>query len=353
MHAGQGTAHTGFATGGKEDIAHGYSFTDEQGMIWFDEEEEWEFASLLPRTRPPQRRRGIKRLLGKRRDEESGDEWEDFVEEGELDEDVDPEILLAREDDGLRLRDDDLVSFGGALEGPWARGRSGSSMLKLPKSKIERKSKRVCQIISSTLTPLSEPVPATTQCPRERVVALKEEFLATAFTPPPVQTSPSTAQPFRATNPFRIFGRTSSTEVNASRTLFQRHHCPTRSALNANAAAGGQSFANMSGTLRGGDILDATVTFSVPQSPTVEWADLKNEPLPDVSSLAPATETSWRSPSPPPDPETRSKSVSPPPAAARRLGIEPFTAVSLQPFVNTAKKQTSRSLRGLKSTKGN
>lgn len=217
VHARQST---GFATGTKEDVVHGYPFTDERGMIWFDEEEEWEFTSLLPRMRSHPRK-GIKKLLGKRRDEQIDDGWEDFVEDEELDEDVDLEVLLARKDDALRARDDDLASFGGALEGPWAERRPGSSVLKLPKSKNERKSKLSGPIIPSIPPLLLEPVLATTHSQKE-VVALRNEFLATAFTP--TRTPPKQS---RITNPFRpIANATPSGQTLASVAADPSLHAP-------------------------------------------------------------------------------------------------------------------------------
>ncbi|KAF8484183.1 hypothetical protein JB92DRAFT_3148900 [Gautieria morchelliformis] len=353
VHGGQGTAHTGFATSGKEENAHAYAFTDERGMVWFDEEEEWEFTCLLPRTRP-QRHRGIRRLLGKRCDDVSGDEWEDFREEGEeLEKDVDPEVLLARDDDDLRAREDDLASFGGALEGAWARDHSNQSVLKLPPSKMDRKRKRA-RLVSSIPVPQPAPIPATTRDPRERVATLKEEFFATAFTPSPARTTTSSPiQAPRAPSPFRMFTRvTTSMDDNTSRTLFQRHHRAARSVPNASGAPVGQSFASFGTSLRGGDVLDAKEILPIPQSPTVQWADVEDEPLACVS-LPPATETRHRAPSPSSNPEPRLKTVSPPPAAARRLGIEPSTAVSLQPFADLTRKQTFRSIKGFKSARGN
>ena len=350
VHAGQGTAHTGFATNGNEDVAHGYSFTDERGMVWFDEEEEWEFTCLLPRTRPQRRRGGFKRFLGKRRDEESGDEWEDFVQEEEedLEEDMDPEAR----DDALRTREDDLASFGGALEGTWMRGHPGQSVLKLPETKMERKRKehkKVGGIGSSAPATLPARATATTRAPREQISALKDEFLATAFTPSTTRPSESSSQRPRAASPFRMFTRaTTSMDDNATtRPFFHRHKNPS---------VGSQSFASMGGSLRGGDVLDATETVSVPPSPTVQWATKEDATLTHVSNATCAAETRRRIPSPPPNPESWVRCVSPPPAAARRLGIEPSTAVSLQPLAaeeSMKKKQVLKGVRGFKSTRGN
>lgn len=346
VHAGQGTAHTGFATGADLDVAHGYAFTDEQGMIWFDEEEEWEFACLLPRPRPQQRRRGIKRLLGRRREEESEAEWEEFVAEEEDEEEVDPTVLLARKDDDLCAGHDDLVAFGGALEGAWARDRPGRSVLNLPDSKQERKHKRTGWHASPPATLLAtQPVRAWDV--HARTTALKNEFLATAFTPPPSRTSPS-PPPARAISPFRIFTRAATpTEDNATtRTLFQRHHRHARSVPKANAGAG-QSFASLGASLRGGSVLDAPNTPESPQSPTVQWAFADEPPLLRARSISPPPNLRHKpSPSPVSVPDACFRSVSPPPAAARRLGIDPCTAVSLQPFVDPGREQGFSSMRG-------
>ncbi|KAF8576859.1 hypothetical protein K439DRAFT_601379 [Ramaria rubella] len=310
IHAGQGTAHTGFATAPTDDVVHGYAFTDERGMIWFDEEEEWEFACLLPRTRP-QRRRGIRRLLGKRQDDEGEDDWEDFVEADEEEEDVEVEVLLARRDDDLRAGDDDLASFGGALEGAWARARPGRSVLDIPDSKAERKRKRAGRIISS----VPVPTPALTPEPTLSITALKEEFLASAFTPPPARTSPS------LTLSTSTFQRTTS--PSGRRPLFQRQH------------RAGQSFSSLGASLRGGDVLDRETSFAIPLSPTVEWATASTEMLGRVSSES--SSCSLFAPQVEGLPDVRLRSVSPPPAAARRLGIDPSMAVSLQPVISYKK----------------
>lgn len=365
VHAGQGTAHTGFAIDGKEDVAHGYAFTDERGMVWFDEEEEWEFTCLLPKT-CPQRRQGIKRLLGKRRDEESGDEWEDFMgqEDKDVEEELDAEVLLAREDDDLLACDDDLASFGGSLDGTWARGPSGQSVLKLPKSKTDNKSnkgKAVRSILPSTSAPPPAQVPPTIRSPHERTATLKQEFLSTAFAPVPTHSSPPPfpSQRPRATSPFRMFTRgATSIDDNSSRTLFQRHKHAARSIAKMNIPTGNQSFATMGASLRGGDILDGPAARSVPPSPTVQWASVGDEPSScksTTSTLIPpaTTETRHRPVSPCPNPKLRLKSVSPPPAAARRLGIDPSITVSLEPFTDVSKKQGFMSVKGFKSTKSN
>jgi hypothetical protein len=349
VHAGQGTAHTGFATEGKEDVAHGYAFTDERGMIWFDEEEEWEFTCLLPKTRPQRRRGGgFKRLLGKRRDEESSDEWEDFVQDVEEDvEETDPEVILGQEDDVLRAREDDLASFGGALAGTWARAHSGQSVLKLPEAKTDRKRrgrKTARGIVSSAPTLPSAQAPETTRTPRERIAALRKEYLTTAFTPYLTRSSESPSQRPREASPFRMFTRAAtSTDDKTSRPFFQRHK---------NASTGGQSFASIGTSMRGGEVLDATETVSVPQSPTVQWA-IREEIMPRGSNVAFAAETLRRTPSPPHPPQSRLHSVSPPPAAARRLGIEPSTAVSLHPLADGTKKRKLKGVMGFKSAKGN
>ncbi|KAF8509601.1 hypothetical protein BU17DRAFT_70384 [Hysterangium stoloniferum] len=347
--AGQGKAHTGFAIDGQgavEEVAHGYAFTDERGMIWFDEEEEWEFACLIPKREESGRAGKLRRFLGTSKGRDGADveeEWERFGggEEGEEEENaeeegVDPEALLAREDDDLLAGQDELASFGGDVQ---ARRGPPQSVLKISSAKEKRARRR------NRKTPGPAPIstPGTPQHSRNPRM-LKEEFLSSSFAPAPAPPSPTSSRSIANTKssprtrtkskpapPPSSFNSNANANANPppprTFSLFKRSNRSTPTVNNdfQPRHAKHPSFSASTTTLRGGSVLDAPDVASPSPSLEVQWA-WTEMPRPRTSTNgrpSTSTGTSGR-----PSASTcvgtedaRMVSMPLPRAAAKRLGI--------------------------------
>lgn len=256
-HAAPGKGPRG-QQGAGDEVVHGYAFTDERGMIWFDEEEEWEFACLIPKVDRGEKKGRLRRMLGTKKreeDDEEEDAWERF---GSEDEDEGWVI-------GDANADDDLGSFGGDV----ATRRPEQSVLKSrPKGKQRRKRASSGSKKPATATATATAATLDTQ-------SVRQEFLSSSFVPSPTRPAAQRAVPPQTPKPssLALFKRRSASHSHLPTTL----HVPASHALYAKSAN------------------PSAVTLA-----DVQWA---------WTEMPAAGRPSGRS-------------VSPPSAAAKRLGIE-------------------------------
>ncbi|GJJ13255.1 hypothetical protein Clacol_007506 [Clathrus columnatus] len=195
-----------FKDGDKSSVngPRGYTVTDERGMMWFDEEEQWEFKELLPKEdeairgdavpQPAvtQKQTGLRKLFGASKKPTyviTG--WETFDQSGRLDEDQTDD-----ENGGIspgvtdKLGFASLPEYNAVFDKRIRRGAtsfqcgyvSQNEALKLPPPPPHT-SRKKHPVVTHTST---DGIPSTLSTTSNRTMThnqLKKEFLAQAFTP--------------------------------------------------------------------------------------------------------------------------------------------------------------------------
>jgi len=325
--AGGGKKGASKGSSGKEEYGTGcgYAFTDERGMIWFDEEEEWEFACLIPKVERP-REKGLLKMFGTKVRGDDADEWEQFGEEDTMG------SALEDEDEG-EWDEDELASFGGDV----ASRRPAQSVLKMPKDKKDKK-KGIRRRRSKSKASLPRQPPSPRASRSVAPTHLKEEFLATSFTPSPSKSSPPRPTPSTSSKPRHTANPTPTPTTPSSRfALFKRVRSashfnitttssstlpvppPTKKTPYSKPNTANNGLASLSSMGAGGGI-----TWNWTEMPKVVPQPRRQET--NSSDERPSTSTSGGERERP-----SVDSVKPSVKAAKRLGIEGGVVVSLVP----------------------
>ncbi|KIJ34842.1 hypothetical protein M422DRAFT_34934 [Sphaerobolus stellatus SS14] len=315
----------------------GYAFTDERGMIWFDEEEEWEFACLIPKVER-ERERGpkIKRMFGRGKAREGEEEeWEQFRGESTEEEEG---VGSGAEESEPEWDGDDLASFGGDV----ASRRPQQSVLKMPKEKKDKGRRRRRSLKGASGSKPHSPTassrrPATSGSGSK---SLKQEFLATSFTPSPAppspkRSSPKSRPPAAALNNTSRFGLFSKSQPKP-----QGQGQRSRSASAFHIPSASLSVPSFNAKKAPYSTNNSVTSFHSHTQATADQVQWNWTEMPGSKAVGPNNSSPGRSSTAGSGSRPSTDSVAPPMKAARRLGIEVEGGVGVMvPMMKEEKKK--------------